>query len=81
MARSRGSAEEKRRGRRIDGSVEENSQKDDMRAVLRADRERMLERFREEAHIGGRPGRPRAAPSEIAAHAVQHDIEEDPRAR
>jgi cytochrome c oxidase subunit I len=41
----------------------------------------MVERFREEADIGGRSGRPRAAPSEIAAHAVQHDIEEDPRGR
>jgi cytochrome c oxidase subunit 1 len=41
----------------------------------------MVERSREEAHVGGRSGHSRAAPSEIAAHAVQHDIEEDPRAR
>jgi cytochrome c oxidase subunit 1 len=41
----------------------------------------MVERFREEAHVGGRRGHSLAAPSEIAAHAVQHDIEEDPRAR
>jgi hypothetical protein len=48
VARSRVSAEEKGRARRIDGSVDDQSQKDEMRAALRGDRERMLERLREE---------------------------------
>jgi cytochrome c oxidase subunit 1 len=41
----------------------------------------MVERFREEAHVGGRSGHSRAVPSEIAAYAVQLDIEEGSRAQ
>ncbi|MHA6797677.1 aa3-type cytochrome oxidase subunit I (plasmid) [Pseudonocardia bannensis] len=41
----------------------------------------MVERFRAEAHAVRRSGRARTTPSEVAAHAVQHDIEEGPRER
>ena len=40
-----------------------------------------VERFRNEAHVGGRSGHSRVAPSELAAHTVQHDVQEDPRER
>jgi len=36
----------------------------------------VIERFRAEAHAGRRSGHTRAAPSEVAGHAVQHDTEE-----
>ncbi|WP_214370254.1 cytochrome c oxidase subunit I [Pseudonocardia sp. H11422] len=41
----------------------------------------MVERFRAEAHAVRRSGRARTTPSEVAAHAVQYDIEEGPRER
>jgi cytochrome c oxidase subunit I len=41
----------------------------------------MVERFRAEAHTTGRSSSTRTAPSELAAHAVQHDIQNDPRDR
>jgi cytochrome c oxidase subunit 1 len=41
----------------------------------------VIERFRAEAHAGGRSGRTRTAPSEVAAHAVQHDTAEDSHER
>jgi cytochrome c oxidase subunit I len=40
-----------------------------------------VQRYRAEAHVGGRSGQARATPSELAAHAVQRDLEEDPRDR
>jgi cytochrome c oxidase subunit I len=41
----------------------------------------VIKRFRAEAHAGGRSGHTRAAPSEVAAHAVQHDTEENSHER
>jgi hypothetical protein len=49
IARSRSfRAQENGDRRRIDGGVEDQSQKDDMRAALRGDRARALERWRSE---------------------------------
>jgi cytochrome c oxidase subunit 1 len=41
----------------------------------------LVERFRAEAHAVGPSGHTQTAPSEVAAHAVQHDIEDGPRER
>ena len=41
----------------------------------------LVARYRMEAHAVRRPGHPQAAPSEIAAHTLQHDLEDDPRDR
>jgi cytochrome c oxidase subunit I len=41
----------------------------------------LVERLRAEGHAVSRRGHAEPAPSELAAHAVQHDLEEDPRAQ